>query len=70
MLEHWRKLVRVSGLVIRDAQSGQPVEIQQISDVRELLVSDPDSYLKAAGILDLHGEKPEDLLRRLRDASA
>lgn len=70
MLKHWRKFVCVSGLVMRDAQDGHPMEIQQIRDVRELPVSDPDSYLKAAGILDLNGEAPEDLIRRLRDASA
>jgi len=70
MLALWRKLVRVSGLVIRDAQLGHPLEIHQIAEMRELQVSDPDSYHKAAGILDLKGEAPEDLIRRLRDASA
>jgi hypothetical protein len=70
MLDHWRKFVRVSGLIIRDAHDGRPLEIHQISDVRELDVSAPDSYRQAAGILDLQGEAPEDLIRKLRDASA
>jgi len=69
MLDHWRKLVRVSGLVIRDAQRGHPLEIRQISDVHELSLSEPDDYRTAAGILDLKGEAPEVLIRRLRDAS-
>ena len=70
MLALWNKFVRVSGLVIRDAQLGHPLEIRQIAEIRELHISDPDSYHKAAGILDLNGEAPEDLIRRLRDASA
>lgn len=70
MFEHWRKFVRVSGLVLRHVKYGHPLEIHQINDVRELYVSDPDSYKKAAGILELGGEAPEDLIRKLRDASA
>jgi hypothetical protein len=70
MLALWRKHVRVSGLVIRDARLGHPLEIRQIAEMRELQRSDPDSYHKAAGILDLKGEAPEDLITRLRDASA
>lgn len=70
MVDHWGKFVRVSGLIIRDSQDGHPLEIQQISDVRELYVSDSDSYKQAVGILDLKGEAPEDLIRKLRDASA
>jgi hypothetical protein len=70
MLQMWRKLVRVSGLVIRDAQSGHPIEIREIGEIRELAISAPDSYRNAAGILDLGGEAPEVLVRRLRDAPA
>jgi len=70
MLQYWRKFVRVSGLIIRDAQRGHPLEIQQISDVEELQVSDPDSYKKAAGMLDLGEDTSEVLIRKLRDASA
>jgi hypothetical protein len=70
MLQMWRKLVRVSGLVIRDAQTGYPLEIREIGEIRELQVSAPDSYRSAAGILDLGGEAPEVLIRRLRDAPA
>ena len=69
MLDHWQKFIRVSGLVIRDAQYGHPLEIHQISDVHELHVSDPDNYQKAAGILDLGEDASEDLIRKLRDAS-
>ena len=69
MLDHWRKFVRVSGLVIRDADRGHPFEIRHISDVRELSLSEPENYRTAAGILDLKGEAPEVLVRRLRDAS-
>jgi hypothetical protein len=70
MLQMWRKFVRVSGLVVRDAQSGHPLEIREIGEIRELQISAPDSYHKAAGILDLGGEAPEVLIRRLRDAPA
>lgn len=70
MLVLWRKFVRVSGLIMRDAQLGHPLEIRQISDIRALQVSAPESYQKTAGILDLKGEAPEVLIRRLRDASA
>jgi hypothetical protein len=70
MLQMWRKLVRVSGLVVRDAQSGYPLEIHEIGEIRELQISAPESYRNAAGILNLRGEAPEVLVRRLRDASA
>lgn len=70
MLNLWRKFVRVSGWVVRDAQSGLPLEIRDIGEIRELPVSAPESYRQAAGILDLGGDTPEDLIRRLRDASA
>lgn len=68
MVKYWQKYVRVSGLIVRNGTNGLPLEIQQISDVRELYTSDPDSYTKAAGLLNLQGEAPEDLIRRLRDA--
>jgi hypothetical protein len=70
MLQMWRKFVRVSGLVVRDAQSGYPLEIHDIGEIRKLQVSPPDSYRNAAGILDLGGEAPEVLIRRLRDTPA
>jgi hypothetical protein len=69
MLQMWRKFVRVSGLVIRAAQSGHPLEIRDIGEIRELQVSASDNYRKAAGILDLGGEAPEVLIRKLRDAT-
>jgi hypothetical protein len=70
MLQMWRKFVRVSGLVVRDAQTGYPLEIHEIGEIRELQISAPESYRNAAGILNLRGEAPEVLVRRLRDASA
>lgn len=70
MLQMGRKFVRVSELVIRDAQSGCPLEIREIGEIRELQISAPESYRNAAGILNLGGEAPEVLIRRLRDAPA
>lgn len=70
MVDHFGKFVRVSGLITRDAQDGHPLEIQRISEVRELQGSAPGDYRQTAGILDLQGEAPEDLIRKLRDASA
>jgi hypothetical protein len=70
MLQMWRKFVRVSGLVVRDARSGHPLEIREIGEIRALQVSAPDSYRNAAGMLDLGGEAPEVLIRKLRNAPA
>ena len=68
MLQMWRKFVRVSGLVVRDAHSGHPIEIRDIGEIRALAISAPDSYRNAAGILDLGGEAPEAVVKRLRYA--
>jgi hypothetical protein len=58
------------GLVVRDAQSDYPLEIREIGEIRELQISAPESYRNTASILNLGGEAPEVLIRRLRDAPA
>ena len=66
MLDHWRKFVRVSGRILRDAHDGRPLAIYQIREIRALEVRAPARSQHAAGILDLQGEAPEDLVRKLR----
>ncbi len=69
MLDVWDKRVRVAGQVSRDAGTGRPMAIHNISYIDAI----PESSVNLAslvGIIPWHegDENPEDAIRRLRNA--
>lgn len=70
MREMWDKLATVEGWVTRDAPTGRPLAVRQIMEITRLPESGPQDYMAARGMLPLKkGDlKPEDAIRRLRDA--
>jgi hypothetical protein len=70
MREAWGKHAVVSGKIGRQAETGRPIVIREIKSIRILDEPEPGSYRHARGVLPRTqgGEKPEVLLRRLRDA--
>jgi len=71
MLGIWGKLATVYGEVSRDAATGRPIAIRQISSVDPHDECETEKYKKARGaVVPLTGsELPEDIIRRLRDAN-
>lgn len=70
MRNAWGRRVRVTGRVVRDPTYGRPVEVREVIDV-EILDDTPKNGLRdARGALPLPpgSEKPETMLRRMRDA--
>ena len=67
MRKFWGKEVVVTGEIRWDAQSGRPVEVIDVHDIRFLPEVSPGSYERARGVWDLGTDQPEILLRRLRD---
>lgn len=67
--EVWGRRARVSGTVYRDGVLGLPAEVRQILKIEPLAEPTPGSYQQARGALaGLPGdEKPEAVIRRLRD---
>lgn len=67
----WDRRALVTGTITRDATSGRPLSIRQIRTVTALPERDQTNYQRAIGVLkplipaDL---KPEELIRRWRDA--
>ena len=70
MREAWGRRARVSGRVSRESDSGLPLAIRQILDIEILEDVSPGSYRLARGAVPWQegDEKPEDVIRRLRDA--
>lgn len=68
----WGTRVAVHGLIRRDPTSGRPVVVRHISDIQPIVPDEPNrfSYLTARGVIPARSEdqRPEDVLRRLRDA--
>lgn len=68
----WGARVAVNGLVRRDPTSGRPVVVRRITEIDPIVPDEPNrfSYLTARGVIPARdeSEKPEDVLRRLRDA--
>jgi hypothetical protein len=67
MRNAWGKRVIVQGFVTRDGLNGRPLQISRITDVIPVIAGD---YKKGRGALKsaADAEKPEDVIRRLRDA--
>lgn len=66
----WGRLADVTGMVKRDSRSSRPVSIRRVSRVEVIPDRDPDTYLRARGIVTPKEGAPKsgDLLRQLRDA--
>ncbi|MGC1378166.1 MAG: hypothetical protein WA821_18190 [Anaerolineales bacterium] len=70
MRNAWGKRAVVSGRIGRQSESGRPIVIREVKDIRILEDADTGSYKRARGVLPWQpgDEKPEETLRRLRNA--
>lgn len=68
MRDFWGKLVVVTGELESDATTGHVMAVRRVDDVHLVQDVPPGSYEKACGIIDFGTDRPEVLLRRLRDA--
>lgn len=68
--EAWGQRATVTGRVSREAVAGRPVAIRQIVDITTLAEPVPGSYRQARGAVPWQPDqpRPEDVIRRLRDA--
>ncbi len=71
MREAWGKMAIIEGEISRDALSGRPIAVRNITSVRAIPESIRGNYLKARGIAPLKSGMilPEIAVRRIRDAS-
>jgi hypothetical protein len=69
MRDAWGKRVAVSGRIAREPKRGLPIAIRDITSIRILPAAKPGAWRDAIGILPLapNAERPEVILRRLRD---
>ena len=70
MRESWGKRARVSGTITRETNTGRPIAIRQILDVKTLPDAPPGSYKRARGAIPWKqgDDMPEEIIRRMRDA--
>lgn len=70
MRNAWGKHAYVSGRVGRRAETGRPVVVRDIKEIRLLEDDGPGSYLRAKGVFPwtTDSELPESIIRRMRDA--
>lgn len=67
--DFWGKKISVSGRISRDADTGKPFAIRDITQIKPVENSIPGSYRNARGVLSLReGETPASVIRDLRDA--
>ena len=64
----WNRVAEVTGTITRDAITGQPISIRDITAVNTIEEGEPMGYLQARGALRI-GESAEQAVRRARDAS-
>lgn len=69
--ESWGKRVDVTGLVFRDSETGRPLQVREIFEIKSVPDQPIDGYKRARGAIPWsEGDEPaEVLIRRLRDAS-
>lgn len=63
----WGKLVVVEGVVSRDPVIGRPTAVRRVTAIVSRGDFEPGSWRLALGVVSL-GERPEQIIRRLRDA--
>lgn len=67
--DYWGKKVFVSGLVTRDSDTGKPIAIRKVAQIRPAQSSTPGSYRNARGAIRLdQGETSDGIIRKIRDA--
>jgi len=68
--EMWGRRAIVEGEISREKESGRPLAIRRISDIKVLFEPERGSYLRARGIAPRKAGTPlaEDIIRELRDA--
>jgi hypothetical protein len=71
MRKAWGQRVVVAGEVGREPETGRPVVVRNVKYIKPLEDVVPGSYKRARGVLPAgkSDEKPEDIIRRVRDAS-
>ena len=69
MREAWGRRARVSGRVSREAETGRPMVVRQVFEVKMLEDPEPGSYRSARGAVPWRSgyELPEQVVQRLRD---
>jgi len=70
MRNAWRKRAIVSGRVGRRTDTGRPIVIRDVKQIRLLEDTEPGSYRRAKGVFPwtVESELPENIIRRLRSA--
>ena len=68
--EAWGCRAAITGHITREAQTGRPITIRQITDIETLAEPAPGAYRQARGAVPWQpGDlRPKDAIRRLRDA--
>ena len=62
------RIADVTGTITRQASTGQPISIRDITQVDAIDEGDPIGYLQARGAFHI-GEPAEHAVRRIRDAA-
>lgn len=70
MRQMWDRVATVEGWITRDPETGRPLTVRRVSNVTPLAEGEPEDYMKARGALPFSNgdERPENVIRRLRDA--
>jgi len=71
MVDIWGKVATVEGIVSRDPRTGRPITVRNVRRIETHPECEPDAYLQARGAVvpTATREKPEVIIRRLRDAN-
>ena len=69
MRKAWKQRVRVTGTIQREALTGRPTRVTDVTDIVILKATDVSGFMRARGCLHLppDTEPPEDFIRRIRD---
>lgn len=68
MIDMWGKLAIVEGVVKRDAGTGRPLVIRQVSDVTQVKEGNLGDWRRSIGVLPKSSLSSEERVRRMRDA--
>lgn len=68
MRDVWGRVADVTGTITRQASTGQPISIRDITQVDTIDEGDPLGFRQARGAFHI-GEPAEQAVRRIRDAA-